>query len=99
MMTKLYFSLLCGRLSSAKTSDEEELHTTKTCNNDRSQLDVLITGTRWYWFSGLVLSLKKSYRQHDSSNLQFNRSERQFEIGFDGASLNLVLCALEKEAV
>ena len=35
----------------------------------------------------------------DCSNFKFNRSERQVGIGSDGASTNLALCALLKEAV
>ena len=50
-------------------------------------------------FSGLALSLRKSCWQHDSSNFKFNQYKRHIEIGSDGASPNLALCALEKEAV
>ena len=40
--TKLYFSLLYDESSSAKTSDEKELHITTTRINGRSQSDVLL---------------------------------------------------------
>ena len=39
--TRLYLSLLYDESSSAKTSDEKELYIIKTCNNGRSQFDVL----------------------------------------------------------
>ena len=45
---------------------------------------------------GLHEALEKA---NDSSNFKFNRSERQVGIGSNGASPNLALCTLEKEAV
>ena len=95
--TRLYFCLLYDGASSAKTSDEKELYIINTCNNGRSQFHVLSvqepddTGSQ-----GLHEALEKAT---DCSNFKFNRSERQVGIGSDGASTNLALCALLKEAV
>ena len=69
----------------------------KTCNNSRSQFDVLSLQEADHTCSqGLHKALEKA---SDSCNFIFNRSERQVGIGSDGDSPNLALCGLEKEAV
>ena len=95
--TRLYFSHLYDGSSMGKTVDKKELNIIKTCNNGRSQFDVLtLLESHHTGSQGLHEALEKAV---DSSNFKFNESERQVGIDSDGASPNLALCALEKEAV